>query len=84
MLKSLRFPETERLLERLGEKRSRAEALFGWLYHDNRLIRDIAETVGVDRDRSRRMGSVTRERIGAVATAEGGLHLEVRAPKQEE
>lgn len=34
MLKSLFFSETEELMERLGEKPGRAEAILGWLYHD--------------------------------------------------
>ncbi|CAN0538204.1 unnamed protein product, partial [Ectocarpus sp. 12 AP-2014] len=46
MLKGLLFSETQQLMERLGEKAGRAEVLAGWLYHDRRLIRDIAETAG--------------------------------------
>lgn len=76
MLKGLLFSETERLMDRLGEKPGRAEVLAGWLYHDRRLVRDVAETGGDDGDRSRRMGKKTRENVGAIATADGGLRLE--------
>lgn len=64
-------------MDRLGEKPGRAEVLAGWLYHDRRLVRDVAETGGDDGDRSRRMGKKTRENVGAIATADGGLRLEV-------
>ncbi|CAM9586486.1 unnamed protein product [Laminaria digitata] len=76
MLKGLLFSETERLMDRLGEKRGRAEVLAGWLYHDRRLVRDVADTGGEDGDHSRRMGKKTRERVGAISTADGGLRLE--------
>lgn len=77
MLKGLVFSEMERLMDCLGEKPGRAEVLAGWLYHDRRLVRDLAETAGDDGDRSRRMGKKTREIIGGIATADGGLRLEV-------
>lgn len=64
-------------MDRLGEKPGRAEVLAGWLYHDRRLVRDVADTGGEDGDHSRRMGKKTRERVGAIATADGGLRLEV-------
>lgn len=64
-------------MDRLGEKPGRAEVLAGWLYHDRRLVRDVAETGGDDGGRSRRMGKKTREKIAAIATADGGLRLEV-------
>lgn len=77
MLKGLLFSETERLMDRLGEKPGRAEVLAGWLYHDGRLIRDVAETGGDDGGRPRQMGKKTREKIASIATADGGLRLEV-------
>ncbi|CAM9381829.1 unnamed protein product, partial [Hapterophycus canaliculatus] len=92
MLKGLLFSETEQLMERLGEKPGRAGVLAGWLYHDRRLVRDIDEMAGSDGDGSgggggerprlravspkSRMGKKTREAIGAIATADGGLKLE--------
>lgn len=77
-LKSLLFPETESLMKQLGEKPGRAEVLFSWLYHDERLIQDVDESAARDdRDRWRPLGKETRKRLRAVATADGGLRLEV-------
>lgn len=77
MLKGLLFSETQQLMTRLGQRPGRAEVLSGWLYHDKRLIRDLDDAAGDDGDKSRRMGKATREKIQAVATADGGLRLEV-------
>lgn len=77
-LKGLLFSETESLMKRLGEKPDRAEVLFSWLYHDERLIQDVDESAARDdRDRWRPLGKETRKRLRAVATADGGLRLEV-------
>ncbi|CAN0106125.1 unnamed protein product [Scytosiphon promiscuus] len=101
MLKGLLFSETERLMERLGEKPGRAGALAGWLYHDRCLgfgpvdfrtrLTALQKVVGRPRGSraschssrktnavspKSRIGRKTREAIGAVATADGGLALE--------
>ena len=81
-VKGLFLSETESLMESLGEKPDRAEVLFSWLYHDGKLIRDVDESAPSNdrdkRDRWRPLGKKTRNKLRAVATADGGLSLEVR------
>lgn len=82
MLKGLTFSELQHLMASIGEKPDRAEVLSGWLYHSGRLIRDIEEAAGVcsthgDHLQRYRVGRQSRENIRAIATADGGLELEV-------